>query len=111
VNGVITRYVYDGPSIAAEYDGDWNLVTKYLPSLGIDDPLAMEQATGSYFYHKKQAVLLLSSCLTPEFFFLILSLPKSQLLSISHLHEKTGGRSQPGDVRARSFFLLGWLWK
>jgi RHS repeat-associated protein len=52
VNGVVSRYVYDGPNIAAEYDGDWNLVTKYLPSLGIDDPLAMEQAMGSYFYHK-----------------------------------------------------------
>jgi YD repeat-containing protein len=52
VNGVITRYVYDGPNIVAEYDGNWNLVTKYLPSLAIDDPLAMEQGAGSYFYHK-----------------------------------------------------------
>jgi RHS repeat-associated protein len=52
VNGVVSRYVYDGPNIAAEYDGNWNLVTKYLPSLDIDDPLAMEQAAGSYFYHK-----------------------------------------------------------
>jgi len=46
-------------------------------------------------------------CLTPDSVFLILTLPKSEFLLISHPSEKSGGRFQSGDVRARSFFLLG----
>ena len=45
VNGVITRYVYDGEDILLEYDGANVLVARYTHGFGIDDPLVMERDT------------------------------------------------------------------
>lgn len=48
----ITRYLYDGFNILAEYDENNNLKTKYTHNIGIDDPLAMERSGNIYYYHK-----------------------------------------------------------
>jgi RHS repeat-associated protein len=52
VNGDITRYVYDGPNIITEYDGNGNVKNGYIHNLAIDDPLAVQQDSNAYFYHK-----------------------------------------------------------
>jgi hypothetical protein len=52
VNGEIARYVYDGPNIVTEYDGNWNVKSGYVHNLGIDDPLSIQQGENVYFYHK-----------------------------------------------------------
>lgn len=52
VNGEITRYLYDGPNIVAEYDAGWNVRSKYVHPLAVDDPMAVEQGANVYFYHK-----------------------------------------------------------
>jgi len=38
VDGYSTRYVYDGPHVIAEYDGNNNLLRKYIYGPGIDQP-------------------------------------------------------------------------
>ncbi|MBI5603752.1 MAG: RHS repeat protein [Deltaproteobacteria bacterium] len=52
VNGQITRYVYDGDNMIAEYDGTGVVKSKYLFNLAIDDPLSVEQSGSVYYYHK-----------------------------------------------------------
>jgi len=39
VDGYATRYVYDGPHVIAEYDGNNNLLRKYIYGPGIDQPV------------------------------------------------------------------------
>ncbi len=51
VNGDITRYFYDGAEIVTEYDGNWNVKSKYTRNLIIDDPMAVEQGTNTFYYH------------------------------------------------------------
>ena len=51
VNGVITRYVYDGYDIVLEYDGSNTLAARYSHGDRIDQPLSMERGGDSYFYH------------------------------------------------------------
>jgi RHS repeat-associated protein len=54
-DGVVTsRYVYDGDSILAEYDGNGNLVRKYIQGAGIDQPVSMidvQHSSATYYYH------------------------------------------------------------
>ena len=52
VNGVVTRYVYDKENIILEYDGSNSLTASYTHNLLIDDPLALEKAGQTYYYHK-----------------------------------------------------------
>jgi RHS repeat-associated protein len=52
VNGVTTKYAYDGSDIVTQYDGAGNPIAGYVFSLAIDDPLSVTQAGGTYFYHK-----------------------------------------------------------
>ena len=52
VNGVLTRYLYDGYNILAEYDDSGNQKARYTHNLAIDDPLAMERGGQVYYYHK-----------------------------------------------------------
>jgi RHS repeat-associated protein len=52
VDGTITKYVYDGPNIVTQYDGDWNVQGKYLFTLDVDDPLMLQQGDNVYYYHK-----------------------------------------------------------
>jgi RHS repeat-associated protein len=51
----ILRYVYDGDSIIAEYDGSGNLLRKYIHGPNIDEPVCMINVGGEsetkYYYH------------------------------------------------------------
>ena len=51
MDGVITRYVYDGEDILLEFDGSNALTAKYTHGPGIDEPLIMERGGQRYFYH------------------------------------------------------------
>jgi RHS repeat-associated protein len=52
VNGAITQYVYDGANIVTEYDGSGNVKAKYTHNLTLDDPLAVQQGSDTFYYHK-----------------------------------------------------------
>jgi RHS repeat-associated protein len=49
------KYVYDGDSCIAEYDGSGTLLRKYIYGPGIDQPVSMIESAGSYagtyYYH------------------------------------------------------------
>ena len=54
VDGFSTRYVYDGAHVIAEYDGNNNLLRKYMYGPGIDQPVSMIEVADSsatYYYH------------------------------------------------------------
>jgi RHS repeat-associated protein len=53
VDGFSTRYVYDGDQVIAEYDGNNNLLRKYIYGPGIDQPVCMieEAESETYYYH------------------------------------------------------------
>ncbi|OHB74477.1 MAG: hypothetical protein A2Z25_22810 [Planctomycetes bacterium RBG_16_55_9] len=54
VDGYSTRYVYDGHHVIAEYDGNNNLLRKYIYGPGIDQPVSMIEvadANATYYYH------------------------------------------------------------
>jgi len=53
VDGFSTRYLYDGPHVIAEYDGNNNLLRKYIYGPGIDQPVCMieEAESETYYYH------------------------------------------------------------
>ena len=46
-----TIYAYDGDNVVAELGGGGNLLAYYTQGEGIDEPLAMTGAGGTYFYH------------------------------------------------------------
>jgi RHS repeat-associated protein len=52
VNNVVTRYLYDGPNIVTEYDGNGNVQAQYTHNLAVDDPLSVQQGASTYYYHK-----------------------------------------------------------
>jgi len=51
VSGAITRYVYDNEDILLEFDGFNVLQASYTHGPGIDEPLIMERAGQSFYYH------------------------------------------------------------
>ena len=54
IDGYATRYVYDGPHVIAEYDGNNNLLRKYIYGPGIDQAVSMIEVADSsatYYYH------------------------------------------------------------
>jgi RHS repeat-associated protein len=56
VDGVTElKFVYDGPHIIAEYDGQDNLLRKYVHGPSIDEPICLIEASGDYagthYYH------------------------------------------------------------
>ncbi|MDI6451757.1 RHS repeat-associated core domain-containing protein [Anaerobaca lacustris] len=55
VDGVVTKYLYDGDHCIAEYDGDDTLLRKFVHGPSIDEPICMIEAAGSYagtyYYH------------------------------------------------------------
>ena len=62
VDGYSTRYVYDGGNVIAEYDGNGNLLRKYIHGPCIDEPICMLENPASdgidvadsnavYYYH------------------------------------------------------------
>lgn len=50
VNGTVTRYVYDGLHLAAEFDGQGHLTARYLHAPSLDHPLAMWRGGKWYFF-------------------------------------------------------------
>ncbi len=54
VNGVVTRYLYDGWDILAEFDGTGTLLAKYSHGPYVDHPLVMERAGQTYYFHAAQ---------------------------------------------------------
>ena len=46
-----TNYVYDGQNIIMEYDQTGNITAKYTHGPNIDEPLAVQQGTNTYYYH------------------------------------------------------------
>jgi RHS repeat-associated protein len=46
-----TIYVYDGDNVIQELNGIGSPLAQYTQDLGIDEPLAMTGAGGTYFYH------------------------------------------------------------
>jgi len=54
VNGYAIRYLYDGDHVIAEYDGNHNLVRKFVYGPGVDQPVCMIDVVDSnepYYYH------------------------------------------------------------
>ena len=54
IDGYPTRYLYDGPHVIAEYDGNNNLLRKYIYGPGVDQPVSMIEVADSnatYYYH------------------------------------------------------------
>jgi RHS repeat-associated protein len=54
VNGVTTRFLYDGDALVAEYDGANALLRRYVHGSGVDQPLAWLEGAGSddiRYYH------------------------------------------------------------
>jgi len=54
VDGFSTRYLYDGDQVIAEYDGNNNLLRKYIYGQCIDEPICMIEVADSnafYYYH------------------------------------------------------------
>jgi RHS repeat-associated protein len=50
-SGEETNYVYDGQNIIMEYDQNGNITAKYTHGPNIDEPLAVQQGTNTYYYH------------------------------------------------------------
>jgi len=46
-----TKHVYDGDQIIAEYDGNGNLLRKFVYGAGIDEPVCMIAGASTYYYH------------------------------------------------------------
>lgn len=51
VNNTITNYIYDGPVIIAEYDGNNQLVTRYAQGPGMDEHLSVQRGGTVWYYH------------------------------------------------------------
>ncbi len=47
----LTRHIYDNEDILLELDGSNNITARYTHGPGIDEPLIMEKAGVSFFYH------------------------------------------------------------
>ena len=50
VNGTVTKYVYDGARVIAEYDGAGQLLRKYVYGPGLDEPVLMQSGATRYYY-------------------------------------------------------------
>ena len=50
ISGVVTKYVYDGARVIAEYDGASQLLRKYIYGPGLDEPVMMQVSAARYYY-------------------------------------------------------------
>ena len=50
VSGTVTKYVYDGSRVIAEYDGAGQLLQKYVYGPGLDEPVMMQVGNTRYYY-------------------------------------------------------------
>jgi len=51
VQGQTLNFSYSGDDLIAEYDGNGNLVRKYIHGFSVDEPLALVVSNNTYFYH------------------------------------------------------------
>ena len=51
VDGTVTRYVYAGDTVIAEYDGLDQLQARYVPGPGLDRPVLMDRGGTLSYYH------------------------------------------------------------
>ncbi len=51
VDGTVTKFVYAGATVIAEYDGADQLLARYIPGLGIDRPVLMDRGGTFSYYH------------------------------------------------------------
>jgi RHS repeat-associated protein len=64
VNGVVTRFLYDGSNLVAEYDGSGNIQRRYMHTLGIDQPwvqftgAAVGASNAKYLYANYQGSIV-----------------------------------------------------
>ena len=67
INGQITRFVYDGDALVAEYDGAGNLLRRYVHGPGTDEPIAeyagasVSAATRRYLHADHQGSIVAQS--------------------------------------------------
>ena len=47
---VTTNYIYDGANILEELDASGNVVARYTQGAGVDEPLAMQRGSSTYYY-------------------------------------------------------------
>jgi RHS repeat-associated protein len=45
--GVTTNYLYDGDALVAEYDGSGNILRRYVPGPGVDEPVLWYEGAGA----------------------------------------------------------------
>ena len=50
VGGTVTKYVYDGARVIAEYDGAGQLLRKYVYGPGLDEPVLMQVGASRYYF-------------------------------------------------------------
>jgi RHS repeat-associated protein len=48
---VVTKYVYDGDRVIAEYNGGGSLLRSYVYGTGIDEIICMVTSSSTYYYH------------------------------------------------------------
>jgi RHS repeat-associated protein len=51
VDGTVTKFIYDGDQVIAEYDGSGTLIRKFIYGPGIDEPVRMTAGGSDYYYH------------------------------------------------------------
>jgi len=51
VDGIVTNYFYEGYEILVEYNGSGELLQTYIYGPCIDEPILIENANGTYYYH------------------------------------------------------------
>ena len=51
IGGTITKYIYDGDNIIAEYDDTGALLARYVYGPNIDEPIRLEKGTDICYYH------------------------------------------------------------
>jgi RHS repeat-associated protein len=51
IGGTVTKYIYDGDNIIAEYDSAGTLQAKYVYGLNIDEPIRLERGATICYYH------------------------------------------------------------
>lgn len=56
INGVTTKYLYDGVDIIQELNSDGTMKVNYIRTLNIDEPLAMIKADGTVRYYQQDAL-------------------------------------------------------
>jgi len=48
----VLKFIYHGDNVAAEFNGDGIMLANYLFAPGVDEPLMVERAGESYYYHQ-----------------------------------------------------------